>query len=166
MKLILRYLFFLICLPIVASTPIVYRLHSDVGSQVYVMIIPEDYIFADTIFAGGGEYGTTLIYKYIDSSMVYITDNMYLPNYNNIQEKNDSLSSLRLQNKELTITINETLEDNKLSVLPDTFMIEGLSKNSLYWKDFLINGVSCGYLNVSKDKKAIYDQVVNSFRTY
>ena len=82
---------------------------------------------------------------------------------NNIMDLSDSVFEYRFQNEELTREVNAILGKQFLAVLPDTFELSGY-RDSLYWKDIKIGKISIGYINVSKEKKKLFDKSLKTFK--
>jgi len=103
-------------------------------------------------------------YVYSDSYFIYITNFRETPNYENIKSLGDSVLQFRFQNEELTKDVNKLLGTNKITVLPDTFELSGMNRESLFWKDIKIGKVSFGYENVPKEKKELFDESLKTFK--
>jgi hypothetical protein len=117
---------------------------------------------------GGAEYTTAMIYP--DNSTFYFARSANL-NSVNISKLGDSIMDLFSQHRFYYIMLNE-YNTTKLPLRPDNFelsgvtniscyMIDSLTKvnDSLYWRAIKIddNGLSYGYLNVPKERKAEFD---------
>lgn len=106
-----------------------------------VLLIPKGYILTREL--EGLDDG----YKYKDSSIIYITyGSLGGDNYYNIEDANKQDSLLYI------ISVGETL------------ILSGIDENGLYWKNHQYDRYSIGYKNVHKEKKAIYDKSVDSFK--
>ena len=103
-------------------------------------------------------------YLYSDSSMIYLTNFKNTPNYKNILYTNDSIFNFRFQNQELIKGINELSDKESIKILPDTFELSGIDKDSLYWKDIKFDKISIGYKKISKEKKDMFDGALKSFK--
>lgn len=100
----------------------------------------------------------TTIYLYPDSSLIYIANSdTGHPNSKNISDLGNNVEKYRFQ--------GIACHFGSYPILPDISKLEGQDQNSLYWKDiYCTMGVSIGYLKVPKDKKAEYDQALESLR--
>jgi len=138
------------------------------SASYYTLDIPSDFVSYEIIEPGGGEPGKTIIYKYRDSSIIYISESGMnepnTPNYLNIINLQDSLSMLHLQHKKIILEINERIGSDKLIVRGDTSIVSGINNDSLFWKEYMIHEVSCGYMNVTKEKRRVYDKCLKTFK--
>jgi len=103
-------------------------------------------------------------YIYDDSSYAYISSYSIIPNQSNIKDLGDTIHDFRFRDQELARSENEVLGRTFSELLPDTFELSGIDRDSLYWKDIIIRGMSIGYINVPKDRKALFDASLKTFR--
>jgi len=110
----------------------------------------------------GGHSELEKQYSYQDSSKIYITNFVCsMLNYNNVVNLGDSISGVRLKDLELTKII---LKEQKKSYVPDTLILEGVTKKGLFWKDVRMGSISVGYVNVSGSKKELFEKMLNTFK--
>lgn len=126
----------------------------------YTINIPGGYFKNLIYFDGTGTNEREDVYYYNDSSLIYICNTSYFQNYENILLLNDSVSKLRLLNRKLLFDIQDLLLDS----LPQTLSISSIDKDSLYWRDYMVENISCGYKNVKPERKAIYDTAIETFQ--
>lgn len=116
-----------------------YPTHYD-GHKLIVRI-PRGYSFLHV-----GWESTDDIYRYKDSSIIYFTDQMGGGiNYENIKEagKSDSLFYMQMEKE-------------------NTFILSGIDKKGLHWKNWSYGKYSIGYNNVSKQRKDEFDKVLQN----
>lgn len=138
----------------------------DINKRISVrMRIPSDYVYT-TSFA---TWENIDYYTYPDSSVIYVTNyDIFDPNYENIQSLGDTIWRFRLQR----VLYNQLLytELGLGHMIPKYEKLQGKDSNGLYWRDILIEdtlshlgqGVSFGYINVSKEKKSTYDKIIET----
>ena len=102
------------------------------------------------------------MFKYPDSSCIYVSDFFYSNNEQNISLLGDSIYKLRFQNVELVKEINALITDNRISVRPDTMNLMGKQKNQLIWKDISMKDLSIGYFNVPSSMIEIFNKSISS----
>ncbi len=128
-------------------------------SKKYYLEIPRGFTFE-----GYGAVGLENRYVYADSSFIYVTNFRNTPNYYNIRKLGDSIAQYRFQDEELTTEINQLSGKTVREFLPDTLEISGIQINGQYWKDIKIGCINVGYINVTKEKKDIFDNAIKSIR--
>jgi hypothetical protein len=110
--------------------------------QTFILSLPEGYklkkYFDDE---GTREYHAI----YPDSSIVYITDD---------NKSGSVFNRYKLQKygKNVAIKIN----------VSDTLTLEGIQPDKRYWKEKKIDQIVIGYMNIPKEKTAIFDHVLSS----
>jgi hypothetical protein len=139
---------------------VIVKYRSTRSSQIYYLDVPIGFAFKG--------YGVTIEsenqYIYNDSSFIYISNFKNTPNYYNIKELGDSIFQFRFQNEELVSELNQLIAKSIFNPLPDTFELSGQQKSGLYWKDIKLGQISVGYVNVPKEKRAIFDEAIESTR--
>ena len=125
----------------------------------YTMTLPRGY---KNITLIGGHREIENQYVYPDSIKVYISDfPISILNYNNIHSLGDSIANIRSQSLDLNSKIAKVLgkEYN-----PETLILEGKTRNGLYWKDVRVGYLSIGYVNVPEIKRLDFEKFLNSFK--
>ncbi|MBO9675761.1 MAG: hypothetical protein J7577_20105 [Sphingobacteriaceae bacterium] len=113
-----------------------------------------------TLIGGHGELEKQ--YSYQDSSKIYITNFICsMLNYNNVLNLGDSISNIRLKDLELTKAL---LREQEKLYVPDTLVLQGVTKQGLFWKDIRMGSISIGYVNVSVSKKELFDKMLNTLK--
>jgi hypothetical protein len=109
--------------------------------KVFVLKIPNKFAIIKEDY--NPEY-KEVVYKYSDSSIIYITDN------------NLSGSSLNGSNK---LSIGIEIISKKLN---DTIELSGKQKDNKCWKESFFDEIVIGYLNVPENKKVEFDKAIAS----
>lgn len=151
MKLIIKVVIFLSILSCTTSKKVVKvkyqsdfltdNLNSSFKKKTFWIKIPKDYEVINEDY--NPEY-KEVIYKYLDSSIIYITDN------------NLSGSSLNAFNKK---AIGVDIVSKKLN---DSINYFGKQRDGKYWKEAFYGEIVVGYLNVSANMKQEFDKAITS----
>jgi hypothetical protein len=104
-------------------------------------------------YLAGGEVGESNEFWYKDSSVIYITDFPNSLNYDNIQSSGYGYERFEFK-----------MGDK--AKFGDTLVLSGITKNNLYWKEILVKNISIGYMNVTQNKKEIFDNVLKTFQEH
>lgn len=112
----------------------------------YRIQVPKGYLNHLVI---SGNHGEEHQFWYSDSTLFYFSNETEITthNYENISKKEETKS----------IRAKAILEN-------DTFYLEGKDDKNLFWKEYFNGDITVGYMNVSNEKKEIFDKSINSLR--
>jgi len=130
------------------------------NNKTFELCVPKGYMLSINYTPEEIEY----LFRYQDSSCIYLSGFFYCKNERNISLLGDSIYNLRFQNTKLIKEINELLTKNKIPIKPDTIKLKGIQENQLMWKDILLKDISVGYYNVSKINVALFDRSISSLK--
>ncbi|MGB0522487.1 MAG: hypothetical protein ACPGJS_05980 [Flammeovirgaceae bacterium] len=91
-------------------------------------------------------HGNRFSYTYQDSSMIYISTFNNTPNYDNLRSQGTYYTKWFAQKSDSSLVLS------------------GEDSLGLYWKDITEGVLSIGYMNVSKQQKALFDSALNSLK--
>src|SRR5690606_7507434 len=112
--------------------------------KTYILMIPKGFSVENEDF--NPEY-KEVVYIYKNGTKVYITDNTM------------GGSALNGDNK-----LNGRISAIKRQSLQDSVYMGGQQKNGLYWKEYILNDVVIGYVNVPESRKFEFDQALLTLR--
>ena len=113
---------------------------TDIKGHKLILKIPKGYSSTHTLWEGLDDG-----FKYKDSSIIYVTsESNGGVNYNNIEVAG-------LKSKLFYAFLEK-----------DTLILDGIDKNGLYWKNYLLGGYNIGYKNVKKERKDEFDKVISN----
>lgn len=110
--------------------------------------VPKGYELS--VYKAGGESGVSHVYKYSDSSFIYISD--MVNNYNAVQILEGGFSSKKTQYQ---------LEVDSLKKELNLF---GKDKNGFYWRELCVGNLMIGYSKVTETKKTLYDKTIETYK--
>lgn len=130
----------------------------DVEGVNYTIKIPKGYNWLE--YSSIEENMVELSYS--DSSCIYLGSSDMTPNKKNIKSLNDSIYSLRFQNKPLAEDVNKTIGYNVIKNRTDTLDISGHDTKGLLWRDIIIGNICVGYKDVKDSNKQLFDIAIKS----
>ena len=113
--------------------------------HIYKMKIPKG--FKLLRWTGGHE--DQCEYWYQDSSVIYLTKDLGISTIND--------RNIRNQDNAYAKRLHAFLAN-------DTLSLEGLDSKGLFWKEIKSKTICFGYANVTKEKKAVFDEALNTIR--
>lgn len=117
----------------------------------YIAYLPKNFIRV-FVEEAGGEIGICKRYYYHDSAIIYLSDDhLVSPNYENILKAGYSERKFKF-----TKTLNASIHD--------TLVLASSNDKKLYWTEVFIGKACIGYLNVTEDKKHLFDKSVSTFK--
>lgn len=114
----------------------------------YSIEIPKG--FRLKVYKAGGEAGESREYRYLDSSVIYISDFGSSLNESNIEIGGYSSKKFDF-----------SMKQNRL--IGDSLILTGRTKSG-YWKEINIGAMAVGYLNVSDQKKEVFDEALKTLK--
>ena len=119
--------------------------------EKYTMKLPKGFELKK--YQAGGEVGESNEFWYKDSSVIYITDFDNSLNHDNIQSSDYG-------SKRFEFKMRDKIK------FGDTLVLSGVTKQNLHWKEILVKDISIGYMNVTQDKKEIFNIALKTLQVH